>query len=144
MIKTRPCQPEDFDSIVRLLRQLWIGKPLNLETLRAVYLESIASNYQKYLCAVDGIHIIGFCSLLLKNNLWQEGYLAHIDEFIVDVDYRGLGIGSLLLIAAESLAQKHGCQRIELNSALHREEAHKFYLKSGFTNCAWFFSKALM
>ena len=41
--------------------------------------------------------IVGFCSLTIKNNLWQAGNLGHIDELVVDEKYRGQRIGIQLI-----------------------------------------------
>jgi len=94
-------------------------------------------------CAVEGDRVIGFCSLTLKSNLWQAGYLGHIDELIVDEQHRGRGIGRSLLNAIIEAAVKNGCSRIELDSAFHRKDAHKFYETQGFENRAYLFSKVL-
>jgi hypothetical protein len=58
-----------------LLRQLWPDKSLNAQSLQLVYNHALSSENQKYLCAVENNKVIGFGSLTIKNNLWQEGYL---------------------------------------------------------------------
>jgi len=41
------------------------------------------------------------------------------------------------------LAEKHHCRRIELDSAFHRETAHRFYQGLGFENRGLVFSRPL-
>lgn len=97
MIQIRQCRAEDFGDAVRLLHQLWPDKPLDTAALKTVFDRALASEVQAYLCATDGERVIGFGSLTLKNDLWQEGYLGHVDELVVDSAYRGRGVGTLLL-----------------------------------------------
>jgi GNAT superfamily N-acetyltransferase len=102
-----------------------------------------SSDLQAYLCASVGQKAIGFGSLTIKNNLWQAGYLGHIDEFVVDAEYRGRGVGTRLLTRLVELAREHGCRRVELDSAFERVGAHAFYKRHGFENRAFLFSKPL-
>ena len=143
MIAIRPCASEDFLQVLVLLEQLWPDKTLDAEALSGVYSRGLASGLQHYLCAVEGEKIVGFCSLSIKNNLWQAGYLAHIDELVVGKEKRGRGIGSALLNAIIQIAAEAGCSSVELDSAFHRSEAHRFYQKHGFENRAYLFSKSL-
>lgn len=143
MAEIRDCKEEDFNQIVPLLEQLWPTKALNHERLRAVYERGLRSDTQQYLCAVESGRIAGFCSLTIKNNLWQEGFLAHVDELVVNHADRGQGIGSRLLEAIIKIAVQRSCRRVELDSAFHRTEAHAFYERQGFENRAYLFSKLL-
>jgi glucosamine-phosphate N-acetyltransferase len=92
---------------------------------------------------VENENVAGFCSLTIKNNLWQAGYLGHIDELVVSKGKRGLGIGSALLAAIIGIAKEVGCSRVELDSAFHRAEAHGFYEQQGFEKRAYLFSRSL-
>lgn len=87
--------------------------------------------------------MIGFAPLTIKNNLWQAGNLGHIDELVVDQEHRGAGIGTTLLHEIIAAAKQRDCVRVELDSAFHREKAHKFYKRNGFDNRAYLFSKEL-
>lgn len=143
MIQIRECRAEDFAAVARLLRQLWPEKSLDAGSLQAVFERALASEQQVYLCAADVERIVGFGSLTLKNNLWQAGYLGHVDELVVDSQYRSRGIGTQLLDQLIVLARNLGCRRMELDSAFHRKHAHQFYERHGFENRAFLFSKAL-
>ena len=54
-----------------------------------------------------------------------------------------MDLGTELLDAAIAAAKKKGCGRIELDSAFHREDSHKFYENIGFTKRAYLFSKEI-
>lgn len=143
MVQIRKCSEADFNEVLMLLRQLWPDKPLNTRSLQSVYDIALSSENQKYICAVEDSKIVGFGSLTIKNNLWQEGRLGHIDELVVDNDYRGKGIGRQLLAQLIVLAKEQKCKRVELDTAFHRKEAHHFYEQQGFENRAYLFSMVL-
>jgi GNAT superfamily N-acetyltransferase len=127
-----------------LLQQLWPDKTLCRQRLHAAYERGLASNAQRYLCAVEQDRIAGFCSITLKNNLRVEGFLASLDEMVVHHADRGRGIGSQLLQATIAFAREHGCARVELESAFHRAETHAFYERRGFHKRAYHFSLPLI
>jgi GNAT superfamily N-acetyltransferase len=66
-----------------------------------------------------------------------------VDELVDDSDHRGQGIGSRLLIELMAQARQRECSRIELDSACHRKDVHRFYQRHGFENRACHFSKPL-
>lgn len=111
--------------------------------MKQVFEKGICSEHQHYLCVEVDKRIVGFCSLTVKNNLWQQGNLGHIDELVVEESFRRKGIGTELLHRLIRVAEEKGCRRIELDSALHRTKAHGFYEKNGFENRALLFSKIL-
>ncbi len=143
MAQIRKCSTPDFEQIAALLLQLWPQKAQNLSKLRAVYDRALVTTSQRYICAVDNGDVLGFCSMSIKNSLWEEGTIANIDEFVVDDEARGQGIGSALLEYMIEQARKSGCTRIELDSAFHRTDAHAFYEHKGFEKRAFLFSMEL-
>lgn len=143
LMQIRVCQPADFDGVVVLLDQLWPGKPLDGEALRRVYDRALASDRQFYFCAVCDRQVVGFGSLAIKSNLWNEGVVGFVDELVVQAAHRGRGIGSRILDRLCAEARERGCQRLELDSAFHRKEAHAFYERRGLTSRAFLYTKLL-
>ena len=142
-IKIVTAQESNLNEIYYLLRQLWPEKGINLENLKNTFLKGLLAADQYYFIARTNNDIFGFASLTIKNNLWQEGLIAHIDELVVDKNYRRKGIGSSLIEKLCEIAEQKGCKKIELDSAFHRKEAHEFYEKHNFNNRAYLFSKDL-
>ena len=139
----RMCRRRDFQSVLRLLQQLWPGRELDSDALQKVFERGLRSKSQVYLCAENKDAVIGFVSLTVKNNLWQAANLGHIDELVVDEKHRGSGLGTRLLTAIAAQARQRGCVRVELESAFHRKKAHAFYERHGFENRGYLFSKPL-
>ena len=139
----REIESGDFKRVLELLEQLWPDKELNRNALLQIFSACIRSPDILYLCAEIDDRMVGFCSLVIRESLRVEGHFAHIDELIVDEQHRRTGVGAELLEAALAAAKKRGCKVIELDSALYREDAHRFYLKKGFEKKAYLFSKEL-
>ena len=139
----RYCKQDDFDSVLNLLRQLWPDLILDVSALHVVYEQAIIANTQKLIVGIADEQVVGFCSLTIKNNLWQAGNLGIVDELVVDSHYRGQGIGKKLMDHISEIALANKCKRIELDCSLHRKEAHLFYENMGFVCRAHWFSKPL-
>lgn len=139
MIGIRDCRHSDFDRVFGLLRQLWPDPTLSREAIGDAFMRGLDSDSQRYICAVVEDRPVGFCSLIVRSSIWAQGHLGYIDELVVDEAHRGKGIGGMLLQRAVELAREAGCGKVELDSAFHREEAHRFYERQGFENRGFIF-----
>jgi ribosomal protein S18 acetylase RimI-like enzyme len=139
-ITIRNCKEDDFGTIIPLLNQLWPQRDFNLEAMKTVFFKGLKSKYQYYLLACLNDISVGFCSISIRMSLYAEGNLAHIDELVVDEKFRSLGIGKLFLDKAKSIAFERRCSKLELESALHRDEAHRFYEKHNFEKAGYVLS----
>ncbi len=137
----RNTRKEDYDAIVGLLKQLWLGKSLNPERLVRILGHMATSADYELLCAERDHELVGFVSLAILANLWQEGPIMYLTTMIVDERHRRTGIGKLFMERILESARQKGCAKIELESAFHRSGAHAFYEKMGFEKRAYFFSK---
>jgi glucosamine-phosphate N-acetyltransferase len=74
--------------------------------------------------------VIGTISLfILQKFTHRGGKVGLIEDLVVNRDYRGKGIGSLLVKFAVDWAKSNGCYKVILNSS---EENANFYSKLGF------------
>lgn len=139
----RDVTPGDFDQVFGLLKQLWPGKELDYPGMKEMFDHNLQSPQQFYIVALYGPQVVGFCSLTVKHNLWQQGFLGNVDEMVVEEGYRSQGIGKKLMLRITEIAKANKCRRIELESSFHREKAHVFYKELGFEQRAYLFSKPL-
>jgi glucosamine-phosphate N-acetyltransferase len=142
-MKIRSCTAGDFREVERLLAQLWPDTAIDSALLKRTFVRILKSKQGRCFCAVERGALVGFCSLSIRDSLWQQGRLSHVDELVVDEGCRKRGIGSALLEAAITFAAARGCARIELDSAFARKRAHRFYESFGFDKRAFLFSKEL-
>jgi glucosamine-phosphate N-acetyltransferase len=137
------CAASDFDAVFPLLQQLWPAKSLDRDALSNLFGDALLADSRVLLCARLDHRVVGFGSMTLKTHLWHGGLVGWVDELVVDGEYRGRGIGRMLLARLMETAAKSGCRAVELDSAFHRKEAHAFYEKLGFEKRAFLFSKTL-
>jgi glucosamine-phosphate N-acetyltransferase len=116
---------------------------LDYDKLLIVFKKALNSDNQRLIVGLIDNRIVGFCSLTIKNNLWQAGNLGHVDELVIDEKSHGQGIGRKLIDEITFHTKENDCKRIELDSAFHRKEAHKFYENLGYENREYLFSKIL-
>ena len=143
MLQIRECKEADFEQVLSLLKQLCPGQRRSREELSQLFLRGLSSDFETYICATIGTTLVGFCSLIIKNYLWAQGYVGNINELVVDEEYRGQGIGTQLLQHIVKVAREKDCRRVELDSGFHRKKAHKFYEQNGFERRAFLFSRKL-
>ena len=92
---------------------------------------------------LDG-EVVGVCQVLVFPHFQHTGgWCAELESVHVREDLRGRGIGSKLLEAAEELARREGCYRVQLTSRHVREDAHRFYRAHGFEATSQGFKKSL-
>ena len=62
-----------------------------------------------------------------------SGLVLYVDDLITDVAARSQGYGAALLGWLEAEACTAGCTHLELDSGVHRADAHRFYFREGLT-----------
>jgi ribosomal protein S18 acetylase RimI-like enzyme len=87
--------------------------------------------------------VVGFMGLMAFPAFHRDGLHGYITALVVDSGLRGGGIGGALLQAAEAWFAERGVKRVNLTTALHREAAHSFYEKHGYTFTGKRFTKIL-
>jgi glucosamine-phosphate N-acetyltransferase len=139
----RGCELEDFEEVLSLLGQLWSDLELDAAASREVFGRLLEKDNCVLTCAVAEGRVVGFCDFNVRHSLWKQGKLAYVDELVVEEGFRGRGVGAALLAEAARQTRELGCARIELDSALHRAEAHRFYDGLGWERRALLFGKDL-
>ena len=99
-------------------------------------------NIQAYVAERDG-RVIGFVGLQAFPAFHRDGLHGYVTALVVDAQVRGSGAGRALMQAAEAWFAEQGVKRVNLTTALHREDAHVFYEKIGYTNTGKRFTKIL-
>jgi GNAT superfamily N-acetyltransferase len=133
----RQARDDDVARIVELFEHgsLTEGKedPADLDRYRTA-LSEIASGAGAVLVAQLDEEVVGVCQLIVFRHLQSKGGLcAEIESVHVHPDRRGAGIGGVLMEAAISRARELGCYRVQLTSNQARLDAHRFYVRLGFS-----------
>lgn len=99
---------------------------------REIIAEIIASDHHDILVARNTTNdvIIG-CATLSVTFGTGAGKRAWLDDFVIDSQYQGAGIGSQLWDEIISWVQRHNATALQFTSSDKHKAAHEFYLKRG-------------
>lgn len=137
----RNATPADAADIARLLGQL--GYASSAEAVPA-RLASLAREGGVVFVAVDADgRVQGVASGSRFTTLHAGDQVAYITALVVDDRTRGQGVGRALVAELERWAIGHGCTRLSVTSAEHRDDAHAFYPRCGFPYTGRRFAKRL-
>jgi GNAT superfamily N-acetyltransferase len=139
-IRIRKAKGSDAPALASLIRAQGIFARINAEAP-----EVTAERVGRHLAmdAADDSHLVlvardangqiaGYCAVHWLPYLILSGLEGYVSELFVHPDYRGQGIGGLLLEAVKSEAKAHGCSRLSLINMRNRESyLRQFYAKRG-------------
>ena len=140
-ISVRRAAVTDAAAIAELSTQLGYSsaEPQAAERLSAL---QDHPDIRAYVAEQDG-RILGFIGLMVFPAFHRDGLHGYITALVVDEKVRGSGAGAALLAEAEAWFAERGVKRVNLTTALHREAAHGFYEKRGYTFTGKRFTKIL-
>ncbi|MGC2485929.1 MAG: GNAT family N-acetyltransferase [Acidimicrobiales bacterium] len=96
------------------------------------------------LVATYGNDVVGVCQVMVFPHFQHTGgWCCELESVHVRADQRSRGVGAQLLDAAEALARREGCYRMQLTSRNVRLDAHRFYERQGFEATSQGFKKLL-
>jgi GNAT superfamily N-acetyltransferase len=91
----------------------------------------------------DG-EVVGICQVMVFPHFQHTGgWCCELESVHVRSDWRSRGVGAELLHAAEDLARREGCYRMQLTSRHVRTDAHRFYESNGFLPTSEGYKKVL-
>jgi aminoglycoside 6'-N-acetyltransferase I len=127
---------EDLDKCVELFQKVfsdypWYDDWVSLDQTRTYLNELIKNPAFEGFVAFEGNEIVGVC--LGHHRSWWAGDEFFVDEFYVENERQGNGIGSKLLNFVTNILAEDGYTRLTL---LTNKDipAEAFYLKNGFYN----------
>ena len=116
--------------VAELLGQL--GYPSEPEAIRQK-ISALSTSKADYIwIAQSRGKVVGLLAFHVTPLLHAPGNLGRITALVVDENFRGKGIGKLLVETAEKWAWDRDCTRIELTSGDQRSRAHQFYQDLGY------------
>jgi GNAT superfamily N-acetyltransferase len=132
ILKVRDARMDDAAAVAGLLGELgYPSTAAEVEQRLAIWL---AESYSRVLLAAEGGRVVGSMSVHAIPHLERDGRWLRVESLVVAAGARGTGAGRLLIAAAEKLAHSWDCHAIEVTSSRHREGAHAFYRRLGFTD----------
>lgn len=122
-----------------------LGYPVPPERMRE-RIRRMASlpDHAVFVGCVDGA-VVGWIDVGVIHHLQADPY-AEIGGLVVSGNYRGAGIGRMLVMRAEQWARRREVARMVVRSRITREGAHRFYVREGYEHIktSAVFSKSLL
>ena len=129
-ISVRAAAIEDAHALAELSHQL--GYPELSEAASAKNIRIISeSDTDIVYVALDGDKVIGWIQLSFFVRM-ESGQFFEICGLVVDEQYRGKGIGKMLIEKGKEWCRQKGNYRLRVRSNVKRLDTHQFYLKAGF------------
>jgi GNAT superfamily N-acetyltransferase len=128
-ISTREATPFDADQIAPLSDQL--GYPLAVEQISQNINSIRAKQDHNIFVATINEKIVGWVGVHHAIMLVSAPY-CEINGLVVDRNYRGKGIGKLLIEKAKHWGREKGNDKLKLRCNVLRTETHLFYQHLGF------------
>lgn len=121
----------DYDSVKKILDQLSECGEYDANKYGALKKALNTKCHMIYLIKI-GNKLIGMITLFVEHKIIHNfGKVCHIEDFVIDQEYRNEGIGRLVIENIKSLMKRIGCYKIILNC---NDDVIKFYEKCGFEN----------
>lgn len=137
----RDARPEDADTVAALLTEL--GHPTDASEIPKRLPHVIAEGGAVKLAVDDRGAPLGLLVLSKHWGLHASGPVAYIAALVVTASARRRGVGNGFVEFAKEWGRSHGCSRLTVTSAEHRDDAHAFYPSMGMPYTGRRFSVAL-
>ena len=127
----REAKPEDALRLSELYNQLVNNPAVNVEPeqIQALYNDSRSKLFVcDYQDNVVGSALVSLC----PDVMFRNQPFAVVENVIVDVATRGLGVGIALFKVIETFCFSTNCSKIMLLSSSQRLDSHVFFEKQGF------------
>ena len=139
LVDLEPGDPRLASEMLPVLLEL---RPhLTPESFSAIYTEGYPQGL-RFTAAYDGDRCVGVAGWRVIATTFAERKL-YVDDLVTTDDARSRGVGKALLSELTRRAVEAGCTAIDLDSGVHRFDAHRFYHHEGLTIAAHHFVKRL-
>jgi GNAT superfamily N-acetyltransferase len=129
----------DADAIFEMAEKLATSFVVESDLFRQVFHRVIKSSDATLLVAEGGSHLVGYLLAFEHPAFYANGSIAWVEELYVDENYRGRGIGSLLMGHFEQATAVASNKLV----ALATRRAGSFYQSIGYEASANYFKKHL-
>lgn len=129
---------EEITKIFDVLKQIY--ENLNRET----YIENLQNMMQsgyKMAGVFENQTCVGVVGIRITHKI-QFGKTLEIEDFMIDRQKRGIGIGKMLMRFVDWKAMEFNCKTIIANLHSKRQESQKIFAREGFLLDGFFFIKS--
>jgi GNAT superfamily N-acetyltransferase len=138
-VDLEPGDPRLLDELLPVLTEL--RTELTASQLEAVYAEGYPQGL-RFTAVYDGERCVAVAGWRVIATTLVHRKL-YVDDLVTAASERGRGVGSALLAELTERARAAGCRLIDLDSALFRGDAHRFYIRERMPITAFHFGRVL-
>jgi len=120
-LQIRKAQNQDVDFIYKSICELE-NEELDFEVFKEIFDENIVNRNNLYLIAENENEGLGFISFHTQNLLHHCGRVGEIQEFFINKNHRGKGIGRQLIEKIMQYAEENKLKSIEVTTNRKRVE----------------------
>jgi GNAT superfamily N-acetyltransferase len=138
--KLRAAKPSDAKALAGLIE--YLGHEIDEKAVRK-NVAKLAKAGEPPLVAIIDKTVVGLCGVHRMVAVHRPAPVGRINVLVVAKKAQDLGIGRMLVEAAEQFLKKAGCQLVEVTSNDRRTAAHAFYRHLGYERSSIRFFKKL-
>lgn len=138
----RPATQHDTDAVYALICELKQAA-FDRHAFRVGFNANLEDRNMRYHLALLEGEVVGMIGLHMQFHLHHVNWIGEIQELVVMPQARGLNVGHKLLAWAEEEARRAGAEMTELSTSVKRHDAHRFYLREGYEQSHFRFTKTL-
>ncbi|QSW87162.1 GNAT family N-acetyltransferase [Flavobacterium endoglycinae] len=131
-INIRKIERQDLDFVYQSICELE-NEVFDFEVFSEIFNSNISKPNNVYLIAEDENESLGFITFHIQNLLHHCGLVGEIQEFFIDKNHRGKGVGRKLVDEILKYAQENNLKSIEVTTNKKRIENVAIYENLGFT-----------
>lgn len=131
-VEIRKVEKQDLDFVYKAICELE-NEELDFKVFKEIFNENISNSKNLYLIAENETEGLGFISFHTQNLLHYCGRVGEIQEFFINKNHRGKGIGRQLIEKIMQFANQNSLKSIEVTTNRKREENVLIYENLGFT-----------
>ena len=139
LVDLEPGDPRLDTEVLPVLREL--RTHLTPDSFAAVYEQGHPQGLRFTAAYIDGrcVGVAGWRIVATTNALLK----LYVDDLVTTEQARSRGVGRELLDGLTEKARAAGCNMIDLDSGVHRPDAHRFYMREGLTITSFHFARPL-
>lgn len=126
--------PSDAGAVGNLYSQLVGGNSVKVTAAGIAGLS--AHRATLLVCEIDQVVAGTVLVQLCADVMYAQQPFALVENLVVHQDYRRMGVGAAMLAEVERVCLEADCSKIMLMSSAHRVEAHRAFLKAGYSGDA--------
>ena len=138
--KLRDAKPSDAPRLAELIH--FLGHEISEKAVRK-NIAALKKAGETPLVATLDKRVVGMIGMHRMITIHRDAPVGRIPVLVVSKEAQGLGLGRMLVDAAEQWCRKKGCKLIEVTSNDRRAEAHAFYQHIGYERTSVRFFKKL-